>query len=1367
MLHKHNSAVTPEQIESWVKSIAYQLDHPSVVTLNEITAHVKDWAQNPDHIRACHVMPVEYSAMVANLGVAILYDELNANHPDCIAERVYFPEKKLLARLKKEGIPLFSKENFVPLQNFEALMFSSYYPVQYFNVPVMLELSNIPVWSKDRDGSNAPIILGGGISFYNPEPVSDFFDAFFIGEGENKLYDVLKIMKECRVEGNGIDKEKYLWRLAKETDFMYVPSFYEVKYFDGFGVKSRKALNEVAKPVITRAIANIYETKALTRTFVPVTDSADMSIGSVECTRGCAASPISVNTPVFTSKGLQKFGEVEVGDRIFRNGELLTVKEVFDRGYNKVFDLYTKDNYCLTLEPTHEVQVMSEDGKLHDVEAQNIKPSDFMLISRARRSSTSVNSEKLIIAASLGFLHSAIYRDKADNLLSFTFEDISEEMLARFCSQIQRLTLKADDLTILRKRNKVVVHLAGDLFKKFDSMFEKTLSSSLSEFTFKAVKEMELFVSFYSTSRSTFNRRTRTIKIMAKNEKEAYLVQFYLLSMGIISSTKKNVVLISDSKSVTRAAQFTLSSKDYLRYAEVPEFNNDSIPYIHNRILDLIKGEDSEYYSNIRRLVKRLVKNDHLKVTHAQLILSQIVDLVYQPEVLEMQKLLRENFYYSKFGERSVAHYENTKCVDVGNPHHFDAAGIQVHNCNFCEGSARTMPLRERGTEDILKAMDEVQRETGVLDITPYGFNLSDHSNIRTIVKYLAKNQDIKIQMSSQRIDMFTEDFAALAYASGNRSLTLAIEGGSERIRRSINKNLTKQQILEAFEIALKVGFNKIKIYMIANLPFETPEDIAGGEDSLVGLMEAIAARRDYWANVHGKETAIRWSFTPFTSKNGTPFEFAECMGGLTNKKTLTPAVEAARKYGFKFRVGTSAEISTIAQVLTLGDRRLNNVIYRGIKEGVIQYFGGMSCGKDVLEPFAKILAEETGGHTYETYGQEKYMHVAFPWDFIDIGMTKEHRKERYLQAKQAVVSPFGCFNRCVQCGACMTSQKDLPKTPSGKDYTPTLWRKEVANNDTLDDIQTILLKAKKPDVQRFILEFETDSILRFLDRSKIKLYLQRAFIRNGFQARKKKSLLSDKFRFQNWTYGKDYCVGQLTEKILGSSEEILESLKKDLEPFGIHPTKLEIYSLQVKAADVFNYVLYEVQTDFDISKVKQAIEDYSNSAQFLVKIKVPGLMQDSWVTKEVDAKEFVKDLWAESVEGVTVIRMISSENIGMYEVLPSLLKTSAKNIKRFPVRRLEYLKSAPVGEIDFFANTCEVCGEQIEKNVFGEPIHEQFCARHLPFTLQVKESLGADVDEVADAEAEAIQTDSGVYMENDGSTLDASFEDETPSIDD
>jgi hypothetical protein len=116
---------------------------------------------------------------------------------------------------------------------------------------------------------------------------------------------------------------------------------------------------------------------------------------------------------------------------------------------------------------------------------------------------------------------------------------------------------------------------------------------------------------------------------------------------------------------------------------------------------------------------------------------------------------------------------------------------------------------------------------------------------------------------------------------------------------------------------------------------------------------------------------------------------------------------------------------------------------------------------------------------------------------------------------------------------------------------------------------------------------------------------------------------------------------------------------------------------------------------------------------------------------------------------------------------LPTILHTSAKNVKRFPVRRLAFFKKEEEGELDFFAETCEITGEAIEKNVFDEPISDRFSARYLPFTSE-KVSLGAEFsseDEDSDTKALNIPADNGVYMENDGSTLDATYVDETPEV--
>lgn len=284
--------------------------------------------------------------------------------------------------------------------------------------------------------------------------------------------------------------------------------------------------------------------------------------------------------------------------------------------------------------------------------------------------------------------------------------------------------------------------------------------------------------------------------------------------------------------------------------------------------------------------------------------------------------------------------------------------------------------------------------------------------------------------------------------------------------------------------------------------------------------------------------------------------------------------------------------------------------------------------------------------------------------------------------------------------------------------YRPFIWRPNTYNGDNLDDLQEYLLRHKKADVSRFIMRLNVvNQNMRYLNAKKTKLYLQRAFIRAGFPARKKKVLATDKFKFKEFSFGIDYCIGQLYEIPVKSSDEIKDDLNQHLNEFGIVVEKLEVYSMAVKPGEVFDYLLSEVYTDFSFDQISEAIEAFNKADSYTVKIKVAGLMRDSWVTKEVDAKEYVKSIWCLQHEGKTVIRMISMPPVGLYQVLPSLAKTSQSNCYRFPVRRLDFFKKSDDFAFDIFSDTCEECGKEIEKNVFDESIHQHFCAIHIPVT--------------------------------------------------
>lgn len=174
----------------------------------------------PCNVRFCLCFTDIYEVGMSNLGVSILYDIVN-KQDNLVCERCFAPWTDLGDILKKEKILLLSIETQQPLKDFDVVGFSVTYEMGYTNILYMLDLAQIPFRAKDRDESY-PIIIGGGPISANPEPIIDFFDAFFIGEGEENLLEFLKVSEKYKG-----DKTKILQEASK-IEGVYVPSLVEI-----------------------------------------------------------------------------------------------------------------------------------------------------------------------------------------------------------------------------------------------------------------------------------------------------------------------------------------------------------------------------------------------------------------------------------------------------------------------------------------------------------------------------------------------------------------------------------------------------------------------------------------------------------------------------------------------------------------------------------------------------------------------------------------------------------------------------------------------------------------------------------------------------------------------------------------------------------------------------------------------------------------------------------------------------------------------------------------------------------------------------------------------------------------------------------
>lgn len=200
-----------------------KIDKPARYIGNEVNSVMKD----PDSvdIRFAMCFPDVYEIGMSHLGIQILYGMFN-QRDDVYCERVYSPWMDLHPILKEKKIPLFALESQDPIRDFDFLGITIQYEMCYTNIVQILDLSQIPILAKDRK-EREPFVIGGGPCVYNPEPLADFFDLFYIGEGETSYDALFAIYKEWKA--SGAERREFL-KQAAHVPGIYVPSLYEVSY---------------------------------------------------------------------------------------------------------------------------------------------------------------------------------------------------------------------------------------------------------------------------------------------------------------------------------------------------------------------------------------------------------------------------------------------------------------------------------------------------------------------------------------------------------------------------------------------------------------------------------------------------------------------------------------------------------------------------------------------------------------------------------------------------------------------------------------------------------------------------------------------------------------------------------------------------------------------------------------------------------------------------------------------------------------------------------------------------------------------------------------------------------------------------------
>lgn len=264
--------------------ILLKIEKPARYIGNEVNSVMKD-PETVD-IRFAMCFPDVYEIGMSHLGIQILYDMFN-RRGDVWCERVYSPWTDLDKIMREEKIPLFALESQDPIKDFDFLGITIQYEMCYTNILQVLDLSGIPLKAAERSESD-PIVIGGGPCTYNPEPIAEFFDLFYIGEGETVYDQLLDAYKENKK--NGGSRQDYLEKAA-EIEGIYVPSFYDVTYNEDGTIASFARNNSHAKEKIKKQmvldVTNTCYPEAPVVPFIKVTQDRCVLEVMRGCIRGC------------------------------------------------------------------------------------------------------------------------------------------------------------------------------------------------------------------------------------------------------------------------------------------------------------------------------------------------------------------------------------------------------------------------------------------------------------------------------------------------------------------------------------------------------------------------------------------------------------------------------------------------------------------------------------------------------------------------------------------------------------------------------------------------------------------------------------------------------------------------------------------------------------------------------------------------------------------------------------------------------------------------------------------------------------------------------------------------------------------------
>ncbi|MDX2971032.1 TIGR03960 family B12-binding radical SAM protein [Kribbella solani] len=365
-----------------------------------------------------------------------------------------------------------------------------------------------------------------------------------------------------------------------------------------------------------------------------------------------------------------------------------------------------------------------------------------------------------------------------------------------------------------------------------------------------------------------------------------------------------------------------------------------------------------------------------------------------------------------------------------------------TRGCRFCQAGMITRPVRERSITTIGAMVENGLKQSGFEEVGLLSLSSADHSEIADVAKGLGdqyEGSNVSLSLPSTRVDAFNITLANEFSRNGRRSgLTFAPEGGSDRMRKVINKMVTEEDLIRTVAAAYSHGWRQVKLYFMCGLPTETDEDVLAIADlakKVIATGREASGRRDIRCTV---------SIGGFVPKPHTPFQWAAQLGSEETDARLaklSAAIRADKNYakaiGFRYHDGKPGIIEGL---LSRGDRRIGRVIEAVWRDG--GRFDGWSEHFSYdrwIESTEKALADEPVDLAWYTTREREYAEV-LPWDHLDSGLDRDWLWEDWQDSleEDGAIEVEDCrWTPCFDCGVCPQMGTEIQIGPTGKKLLP------------------------------------------------------------------------------------------------------------------------------------------------------------------------------------------------------------------------------------------------------------------------------------------------------------------------------------------